>query len=264
LEFVICSLVLYNKAMLYLLHGQNFKKSREKLHSMTDSLLKKKPDASFFKLDSSNFVESQLDELVGGQGLFEQKYIVQMDGLLENTATRDFVIDRVDSIAESENIFLIIEENITKPILKRLEKQAEKIQEFVLSENGGRKFAVIGGGELNLSEFNIFDLADAFGRRDKKEFWVLYQKAKMRDIPDEEIHGIINWQLKSILIAQKSKNVEDSGLKPFVYNKSLRFAKNFEEGELEKLSSKIVSIYHDARRGLCDFSVEMEKFVLGV
>jgi len=250
--------------MLYLLHGTDFKKSREKLHSMVNSLLKKKPDASFFKLDASNFSESQLDELVGGQGLFEQKYIVQMDGLLEYAKTKDFVIDKIDEISKSENIFLLIEENITKPVLKKIEKVAEKVQEFDEKETGGRKFGVIGGGELNLSEFNIFDLADAFGRRDKKEFWVLYQKAKMRDIPDEEIHGILNWQLKSILISQKSKNVEDSGLKPFVYNKSLRFAKNFEEGELEKLSSKIVSIYHDARRGLCDFSVEMEKFVLGV
>ena len=250
--------------MLYLLHGSDFKKSREKLHSLVDSLLKKKPEASFFKIDSSNFDEAQLDEFILGQGLFEQKYIVQMDGLLENIKTRDFVVDRIKEISESENIFVFIEENITKPILKKVEKVAQKVQEFESGEKeSGRKFGVVGGGELNLGEFNIFNLADAFGNKDKKNLWVLYQKAKMRSIPDEEIHGILNWQLRSILIASKTKTAQESGLKPFVYNKSQRFSKNFGEGELEKLSSKLVSIYHDARRGICEFDIEMEKFVLG-
>ncbi len=249
--------------MLYLLHGSDFKKSRKKLHSLIDSLLKKKPDASFFKLDSSSFTENQLDELVEGQGLFEQKYIVQMDGLLENTKTRDFVVDRLKEIGESDNIFVFIEEKITKPVLKKVEKIAQKVQELELSEkSSGRKFGVIGGSELDLGEFNIFNLADAFGKKDKKNLWVLYQKAKMRNIPDEEIHGILNWQLRSMLIAQKTKTAQESGLKPFVFNKSLRFSKNFDDGELEKLSSKLVSIYHDTRRGLCEFDVEMERFVL--
>ncbi len=250
--------------MLYLLHGSDFKKSRKKLHSLIDVLQKKKPDASFFKLDSSNFSESQLDELVGGQGLFEQKYIVQMDGLLENTKTRDFVVDRLKEIGESDNIFVFIEEKITKPVLKKVQKQAQKVQEFELSEKTGRKFSVVDGTELDLGEFNIFNLADAFGKKDKKSLWTLYQKAKMRNIPDEEIHGILNWQLRSMMIASKTKTAQESGLKPFVYNKSKKFAGNFEKGELEKLSSKFISIYHDARRGLCEFDIEMEKFVLGI
>lgn len=252
--------------MLYLLYGSDFKKSREKLHSMIDSLLKKKPDASFFKLDSANFSESQLEELILSQGLFEQKYIVQADGLLDWKKSKDIVVEKIKEISESENIFFLIEENIDKPTLKKIEKVAEKVQEFGKKENqeGGRKFGVIGGGGLNLGEFNIFDIADALGRKDKKELWVLYQKADRHNIPAEEVHGILMWQIKSILIAKKSKNVEDSGLKPFVYNKSLRFAKNFKEGELEKISSQLISIYHDARRGLCDFDVEMERFVLEI
>lgn len=258
--------------MFYLLYGSDFKKSREKLRGMVDSLLKKKPDASFFKLDISNFSEGQLEELISGQGLFEQKYIVQIDGLLEDKKSRDFVLDKIDEIAQSENIFIFIEENLDKVTLKKIEKIAQKVQEFDKKESGGRKFGVMGdlntlhgqGWNLNLKEFNIFDIADALGRKDKKELWVLLQKAIQRNIPTEEIHRILLWQIKTILIAQKSKDESESGLKTFVYNKSLRFSKNFREGELEKILSRLISIYHDARRGLCEFEVEMERFVLEI
>ena len=59
-------------------------------------------------------------------------------------------------------------------------------------------------------------------------------------------------------------NAEKSGLKPFVYNKSLRFSKNFEQGDLRKLSSKLISIYHGARRGIIDFDRALEKFILEI
>jgi len=248
--------------MLYLLYGSNFKKSREKLHSLVDSLLKKKPGASFFKIDSSNFSESQIDELVGGQGLFEQKYIVQMDGLLENQKSKDFVMDRIKEISESDNVFVFIEENISKPVLGKIEKVAQKVQEFEGRAIDGRNFSVIGGGNLNLSDFNIFNLADAFGNRDKKRLWVLYNQAVRRNIPAEEIHGILNWQLRVMIISKKSMNAEKANLKPFVFNKSLRFSKNFEQGDLRKLSAKMVTMYHDARRGIVDFDTALEKFIL--
>ncbi|OGD67130.1 hypothetical protein A2442_01900 [Candidatus Campbellbacteria bacterium RIFOXYC2_FULL_35_25] len=250
--------------MLYLLYGSDFKKSREKLHSMIDSLLKKKPEASFFKMESSGFSETQLDELISSQGLFEKKYIVQVDGLFEDKKSKETVLDKLEEISKSENIFFFIEEKIDKPTLKRIEKVAQKVQEFRVQESEGRKFGVVGGGELNLGEFNIFNLADAFGNKDKKNLWVLYQKAKRHNIPAEEMHGILMWQVKSILTAQNSKSVDESGLKPFVYNKSIRFAKNFKEGEVEELSSKLISIYHDARRGIIDFDTVMERFILGV
>ncbi|MBU4480046.1 hypothetical protein KKG48_01210 [Patescibacteria group bacterium] len=252
--------------MLYLLYGTDFKKSREKLHSMVDSLLKKKPDAGFFKLDSSDFSESRLDEFISSQGLFEQKYIVQADGLLSDKKSKDFVLDRLEEVSQSENIFFFIEENIDKPTLKKIEKVAQKVQEFNNNnlQSGSRKFGVSGEWLLDLGEFNIFNMADALGRKDKKELWFLYQKASRHNIPAEEIYGILLWQIRSILIVKNSKTVDDSGLKPFVYNKSLRFAKNFKEGELEKISSQLISIYHDARRGILDFGIEMEKFILEI
>ena len=58
--------------MLYILCGTDTARAREKLHSLLDSLFKKKPDASFFHIDDEQFEERQLEELISGQGLFER------------------------------------------------------------------------------------------------------------------------------------------------------------------------------------------------
>ncbi len=110
----------------------------------------------------------------------------------------------------------------------------------------------------------MFSLTDALGRRDKKQLFVLYQKAKMNKSAAEEIHGILFWQIKAMLQAAAAKNAQDSGLNPYVYQKSLASLKNFSEQELKAISSRLVSIYHEARRGMVDFDVALEKFILEV
>ena len=76
--------------MLYFIHGdsnQIFTKARE----MADSLLKKKPDAAYFKINQDNFSEDKINELLGSQGLFSNKYIVSLSRLLEKSDTADFL-----------------------------------------------------------------------------------------------------------------------------------------------------------------------------
>ena len=50
--------------MLYLLHGTDFKKSREKLHLLIEALLKKESSASQFRIDDENFSEDLLEEMI--------------------------------------------------------------------------------------------------------------------------------------------------------------------------------------------------------
>ena len=65
--------------MIYLLHGTDTIKSRKKLHTLLDSIFAKKPDASYVRVEAGGFDENQLQEFVGGQGLFENKYIIVFD-----------------------------------------------------------------------------------------------------------------------------------------------------------------------------------------
>ena len=248
--------------MLYFLYGNDVQKSRNKLQTLLDLLYKKKPNASFFKLDSDNFNEKKVEELLFSQGLFEQKYIVQLDSLFEDKGFSEFLEKKLEDLQKSKNIFICIENKISKPVLRKIEKFATKVQKFVLKkEPYGRTFATK-NGDFNVNDHNIFDLATCFGNKNKKDLWVLYQKTKYKNIPTEEISGILFWQLKVMFQVLNSKNAQEADLKPFVFNKAKSYLKNYTEPELKKISSKLVSIYHDARRSKMEFNLALEKLIL--
>jgi len=248
--------------MLYVLYGTDTIKARVKLKSLLDTLHKRKPDASLVRVDDETFENQQLDELMYGQGLFEKKYIVVFDKVFLNEEAKKCILENIQDIAKSSNIFIFFEEKVDKKTLVKLEKHAEKVQAFIPNTATAVK-----------KPFDIFSLTDALGRRDRKHLWILYQKAKHNNISDEEIHGILFWQTKSMLLAVSAKSAVDAGLKPFVFQKARTFCKNYTKRELEKLSASLIAVYHDARRaplggsarrGIHEFPIAMEQFVLNI
>jgi DNA polymerase III delta subunit len=240
--------------MFYFLHGENEMKAREKVHSLLDSLSTKKPNASIFNIDSDTFNDANIDELIEGQGLFENKYIVFFNKIFLNKNIKENILEKLKEIAESQNIFLFLEGKVDKKTLKKIEKFSAKTLEF---KNAGSLIK-------KEKKFNIFDLADAFGRLDKKKLWVLYNKSKMYGVSPEEVHNILVWQTKAIYLSKNSKSASESGLNPFVFNKANTSAKNFTNGKLKKISSELVSIYHNARRGISEFDISLEQFLLSI
>lgn len=238
--------------MLYLLYGKAVHEAKQKANELLSTLQKKKPDASVFRLEGEKFSYATFDELIGGQGLFEQKYVVYCSQLFENKEAKEYVLEKIKEVAASENIFIFVEDALDKATLSKFEKYAAKIQHFEKEEDRSSRS----------KEFNIFSLTDAFGRRDKKNLWVLYQKAKTVSVEPEEIHGILFWQLKALLSASESSNAKESGLAPFVFSKAQGFLKNFSNEELVMLSSKLVALYSKARRGRVDFYLGLERFIL--
>lgn len=235
---------------MYFFYGSDKDKAREKMNALTDALQKKKPDAELFRIDAENWSEAKLQELAAGQGLFNNSYIVQIVSLFENKEAKEIFIDRLEEIAGSPNVFIVLEGDTDKKTLLAITEIAEKVQEFPSK------------GEKKKPEFNIFSLTDAFGRRDKKNLWVLFRKAVESGAVPEEIHGILFWQLKSMLVAASATSAGGAGLAPFVFTKAKSFLKNYTEEELKKLSSKFVALYHDSHRGIHDFEIALERLIL--
>ncbi|MEK7177006.1 MAG: hypothetical protein AAB719_01790 [Patescibacteria group bacterium] len=111
-------------------------------------------------------------------------------------------------------------------------------------------------------EFNIFLLTDALGAKNKKEAWTLYQKALLAGVSPEEIFFKLFWQVKSMLIVSKVKTVSETDMKPFTYNKSKSFLKNFKQEELEQISEDLVTGFILARRGEGEIETLIEKLLL--
>jgi DNA polymerase III delta subunit len=209
--------------MIYFFHGTHTDKARTKAHELVASLQKKKPDASFFKIDSETFNTPQLEEYIGGMGLFSNKYIVFLDRLSEKKNVKDELIDKLKEIGESENIFIILEGKLDKATLTKIEKKAEKTLHFELLE------------EAPKPTYNAFALADAFARGNKKEAWMLYRKSIDMGEAPEALHGMIFWKAKTLALAGQ---------------------------DMGKTLEDLVVLYHDARRGKHDLETGLEAFLL--
>ena len=244
--------------MIYLLHGTDTDKSRTKARELSDSLKKKKPDAAFFRMDAEHWNPAELEEYCGGQGLFENKFIIILDHLFDDDEIAPVLLPQIEVIAESPNIFIILEGKLDKDTLKKVEKLSEKAQEF--EETVAQKAATAKSKE----RFNVFSLAEALGRRDRKNLWILYRRALLEDISPEEIHGTLFWQAKSIALARGAKSAKESGMKDFTFSKAKGYTNNFLEEETKELLDRLIHISHYSRRGLSDISLSLEELALTV
>lgn len=119
-------------------------------------------------------------------------------------------------------------------------------------------------GPKGKSTFNIFSLTDAVAARNKKEAWVLYQKALASGMVAEEIFWKVVWQIKTLLIASRTKTADEAGMKAYPYSKAKGALKNFKPGEIEEISERLVTGYHEIRRGEGEMEALVEKTLLGL
>ena len=227
--------------MFYLLYGQDTYRSREKLNELVSHFKTKVSGLGFFRIEGENFNEAEFKELLKGKTLFEKKYVVVCEGILENKQVADFALDNLDNLAKTDNLFLFLEEEIDGKILEEFKKQAYKVQEYkpldgvklkawfaakkipanVASEiikNCGsdlwrasqeiEKYQL--GGLTAKQEtgapYNPFAVCDAFAEKNKAKAWTIYHQALRQGIPAEEVFFKILWQIKNLLMVKRLTN----------------------------------------------------------
>lgn len=235
--------------MYYFLHGTDTHKAREKLHELLKLALKKRPDAEVFKITTENWSEGQFDELLVSQGLFNQKYTTVLDNVFENKEIKEYVLDRLGEMKESEQIFLLLEGKVDSASLKKIEKYSEKVQVFEKKE-------------VSKENLNIFSVADGLVMKDKKKLWISYLDLLNKGGVAEEIHGIFFWQVKNMVLVSKAKSSNETGLSPFVYKNALSGSRNYKTEELQKMSGDLVEMTHKVRSGEGELEIMLEKWVL--
>lgn len=236
--------------MIYFVTGEEGEKVQKTARGLISALQKKRPNAVLFRLSADEWNQNFFDGITAGQGLFERKHIIVLDSIFQNEEAAEYFKDKLKDLAAAEHAFVFSESAPKAAVKNLLKKFSEKVWEVPDSAAPAK------------TAFNIFSLADALGERNKNRLWTLYQKALMTGAEPRDIHGILFWQVKSILAAAQSKNAVDAGLKPFVWGKARKFLKNYSLAELKKISNEMVNLYHLSHIESASLETALEEWML--
>lgn len=237
--------------MLYVYFGTDKESARKKVQATVANMLSKNPDALYFRITQETVGGFSPEELAQSQALFKSEYIVVCDSLLESVEGEEFVIQNIEQFAESPHPIFVLEAALKAPQKKKCEKFAVKMQEFSLKE------------KASAERFNTFSLTDALASRDTKTLWTLFRDAKRHGVSDEEIHGILFWMLKTLVLTASADSAQDAGLKPFPYQKAQRSLARFESKEvLHERLARFALLPQHARRRKIPLEIELERYIL--
>lgn len=236
--------------MIHLIAGSDNKKIRARADAVAEEFAAKYPGAPIISVDEEALRRADLRSLAQAQGLFEPKTLVVLSGALSDADRKKEIAGDLKKLSASGNLFLFIEGKVDKTTLEKFQKAGSA--------------EVLEGPQGAPPKFDIFSVTDAFGRRSRKDLWVLLEKARRKGVAPEEIHGILFWQTKSMLLASRSKSAEEAGLKPFVYGKAKGFLRNYKQEEFERIASELVAMYHEAHRGKYTLQSALERFALSI
>jgi DNA polymerase III delta subunit len=231
--------------MLRVFFGNDTIKVRESAFNELDNLRAEGISATV--VEENNYEAGLVSDAVNSQSLFGGKQVYLFDTPSQEEKFYEEVVANLAAMQAQENIFLILESNLLAAEKKRFEKHADSIEEYKATAK---------------ERFNSFALADALVRKDRKALWMLFHEAVLAGIAAEELVGILWWQLKTLRLAAITKNAEEAGLKDFPYQKARRSLAKFGGGELENLSTSLLTLTHDSRRGFYDIDQALERWIL--
>jgi DNA polymerase III delta subunit len=191
-----------------------------------------------------------LAEVIGATSLFGETTVYLIDTPSDDSEFYAVLTKALPELAHCANTIVVIEGALLAPEKKKWLAAATKMEECATT--------------ATVSRFDVFALAEALSNKDKKSLWLLLTKARQAGLSAEEIIGTLWWQLKVLRTAHMTKSAAEAGMKDFPYNKAKRALQNFKTGELETISQRLLSVYHDGHGGVKDIFVGLEEWVLTV
>lgn len=231
--------------MLVVFFGSDRKKVRDGATSFIDA--KMPEDAQLTTIESADFTIGQVADELGATSLFGGSEWYVFDTPSDSVEFDEEVKKSLAEMKESRNTFVILEGVLLAPAKKAYGKYADNVTEFMASQ---------------VERFNAFALAEALAKKDKRRLWLLLQEARLNGLRDEEIVGILWWQLKALRLAANTKSALEAGMKEFPYNKAKQALRTFKTEEVVALSHSLLELYHAGHGGVRDMDTALEQWVL--
>lgn len=200
--------------MLTLLIGTDAARAKERLSALAG----RAPSTAL----AADIAPAQLLSLAQSASLFGEPSTYALSGLFADEAREEELIALLPALARSEHLFLLEEESGVV-----LAKAVEKAKGTVIKAKA----------EAKKETSDPFALANALGKRDKRELWLLYRKAIDEGAAPEQLIGMLAWKARQMLAREGSE-------------------------ASRKLSSDIVAAYHESRRGGGEMELLLERLIL--
>lgn len=167
--------------------------------------------------------------LIGQVGIFAEKRAVVLDSICANDEMRRELLSALGTLQKSLDPVYLLEGKLDADTRKRLEKFAESSEKFdsLAAKKGS----------------DIFTLANALRRGDRKTLWIRYREEIAGGSAPEAIHGVLFWGAKDAFLKARDE-------------RSRAKAKGF--------VAVLAALPHDARRRGEDLEYALERFVLSV
>lgn len=210
--------------MLFLFTGTDRKKARAALQAAIKKASGK--NTGVVRVSDSSEV-ADLRAALGGRGMFDSERIVVLDGIFVNPEMLLVLEDSIARLAESEELFFIIEEKVNAAGKRLLAKYVKETQSFEAprAEREDTFFAVTG----------------AFRAGKKKELWVLLQREYAAGKAPEMLQGTLFWAAKQMVLKPRGA---------------------VEAARGKRLVAELSALPHEARRRGEDLEYALERFVL--
>ena len=200
-------------------------------------------------IDDVSFVSGRIVDAAGATPLFGGTEVFILDTPSASAAFQAEVHEQLEALAHSTNLFVVLEGPLLAAAKKKYQKHAAAFDECNADK---------------AERYNIFALAEALAKKDKKQLWVLLHDAKAAGLREEEIIGMLWWQLKSLRLAAVTGSPEEANMKRFPYEKAKRALTKFAPGEVERLSHSLLTLYHDSHAGKREIDLALEQWTLSV
>jgi hypothetical protein len=201
--------------MIYLFCGDDVKNK----YSSYEKFIKSIPTGTdIFFIGKNDFDPIQTESFYSGSGLFFTKCIVVFTNIFEKEENLDFVLEKLNLMGESENIFVFLEGKLDKPTLDAFKKARAELNVFELPKE-------------KIEKFNNFLLTNALEDRDKLNLWIYFRQAIENGGAMEELVGILFWKAKDMLLKKNFRKFSETELKNFASKLSYLLPKARKEGK---------------------------------
>lgn len=187
---------------------------------------------------------------LGARGLFALKTTLLLDRPLEDADGKILLTEHAKDLVEGEALVIVVESVLDATTKKKLPKETI-VELYDISYSSNEQPTP-----------NVFALTDSFATGDRKNSWIRYRELIDLGTAAEEVHGILMWQARAMVVASKAHTAEESGLKPFVYSKAKKAGARLGVEGCEEVSRTLMHMVHQSRMGKGNLGDLLEAFLL--